>query len=1183
MKRQHKIATIRRLVALTMLFALLFSSTAVYADTADYVEGTSEEVVIETGNTSNDTNSSTNQYDTVSGSDSNEIDSTTTIEYDEVSDIETSYIETSDNGTEGIDNEDSDEPLHEHTFDDTSVVSYIAGKNGEHYVYKTCTTCGEAVYVDSEDCVMSSEGRAYENIDDDSTHHLVRGVCQSCGVEMTATEDCSFTIVSGNRKYCSHEECENEQDARSNEPLITLSYTDINGDSIDPTSTLVNKKNREFKVLDGRVVITAKIQCETFNDRNATEWEEGMNVSLTVYTGSTSSEVAMSFVSYDSESYTATYKWVSPEYSDSAITVSQVKASYKVLKKNRWGIFAKFFPWNYRSGSSTQDIRYIIRTIDASTQINNLSNDSIIGGTWQMDNSHVWYSNALEGHTDTLRATFSGMTINEVSDLKLEELGSNAAQTLKATSVNSEAAWSNDGNAFIGWNNTITFELPTDVEGEHEYSLVGKISNKTYSNASNIKTYIDNTAPTYTVAYNPSEAKNEKYYNKDVEIKVVADDAHLDYSISSISVSGHEDDIRFSEKDDTAATTVTEETNHILTGVIYDLAGNSTKIADQKEFIVDKTAPVVTVKFDNHDVKHGKYYKADRVASVTVFDVNIDSNEANIANVVINAADGSATTNQMSGSDGKYSGSIVFDQDGTYILTGFNFEDKAGNKCVISEESDDDYNAEFVIDKTVPTIKVSFDNNSAQNDIYYKAARTAEIIINEKNFTSDQVSLSKTSGDLITLPGLQGYSISGDENITKLTFDKDGRYGFSLVCEDLAGNISETYVNDDFVIDTTAPELEITGVTNMSANNGVVKPVIKSVDANINEYSTEITLTGSNNGTVSPEIITAKGTEVFTYAISDLAHEKSNDDLYTLDVKLVDFAGNVVEKSIVYSINRFGSIYVLSEATKAMVDNYYVTNPQDVVITEINIDSLSYKEVSVAYDGNVKELREGSDYTASDLTNANKWHSISYTISASNFKKDGLYAVTIYSEDKATNKQSNQSKDAEIQFLMDATAPSVVVSGIEDGGVYEEDSHDFSINAVDTIGVEKMSVLLNGEKLGEYSDKELSENGGTVVLTIPSKDDYQKVEIICSDIAGNKTNLAYNNILVSVKAEELLLSDELTPTSKLDDGLAASIASKSNRTIFIIIAIIAVAAVGCGVAVTSAGGIGSILSRYRKK
>ena len=79
-------------------------------------------------------------------------------------------------------------------------------------------------------------------------------------------------------------------------------------------------------------------------------------------------------------------------------------------------------------------------------------------------------------------------------------------------------------------------------------------------------------------------------------------------------------------------------------------------------------------------------------------------------------------------------------------------------------------------------------------------------------------------------------------------------------------------------------------------------------------------------------------------------------------------------------------------------------------------------------------------------------------------------------------------------------------------------------------------------------------------------DDYQKVTIECSDVVGNVTKLAYNNLLVSVKAEELLLEDDLTPTSKLDEntpvGAAMKNASKTFGIIGILVAIAVVAGLG---------------------
>ena len=63
-----------------------------------------------------------------------------------------------------------------------------------------------------------------------------------------------------------------------------------------------------------------------------------------------------------------------------------------------------------------------------------------------------------------------------------------------------------------------------------------------------------------------------------------------------------------------------------------------------------------------------------------------------------------------------------------------NYTDLAGNpaKSVSVDE--------FVVDRTVPVITVTFDNNSAQNGKYYKDPRTATISIREHNFRESEVS-----------------------------------------------------------------------------------------------------------------------------------------------------------------------------------------------------------------------------------------------------------------------------------------------------------------------------------------------------------------------------------------------------------------------------------------------------------
>lgn len=732
--------------------------------------------------------------------------------------------------------------------------------------------------------------------------------------------------------------------------------------------------------------------------------------------------------------------------------------------------------------------------------------------------------------------------------------------------------------------NTDTIKL--NIAGEGEHKLTGKIYDLA-GNCTEIKNQdefiIDKTAPKLKITFDNHNFKNEKYYNADRTATFVLTDKYIDGREASMNF------VKVNAKEGSATVNEMTGSNGKYTGTIVfnkdgffsigeikfvDKAGNPFVFTDDSdsaynsEFVIDKTAPTVKVSFDNHDVKHEKYYKADRTATFAFEDRNIDSQEATMSKVIVNSKEGKATVHEMTGSNGKYTGNVVFDKDGIYSIGELSFEDKAGNKFVFAEGSEKDYNAEFVIDKTVPTIDVKFDNNSALNGNYFKAARQAEVTFTEKNFLAEQVKYERTNSDLSVLPALKSYSNKDLKNITHIDFDKDGRYGFTLVCEDMAGNTTEKFVSEEFIIDMTLPEIEISGVEDMSANNGKVTPVVVSKDTNLTDACTEISLVGSNRGKVSPSISKTNGAETFTYTFADMAHDKENDDLYTLSVKLTDLAGNTVEKSVKYSLNRHGSIFVLSDATKAMVDGYYVTKPQDVVITEINVDAVTKKEVSVAFDGSVKELREGASFTTNDKTNSNGWHSISYNVGKANFNKDGIYSVTVFSEDRATNKQSNQSKDAQVEFLLDKTAPSVIVSGLEDGGIYEEESHDFSVNAADTIGVTDMKVYLNDEKLASFTATELNENGGTAVLTIPTMDDYQKVTIQCSDVAGNVTKLEYNNLLVSVKAEELLLEDNLTPTAKLDAGIPAVAAALSSTKTLAVVGVLAIAAIACAGAFT---------------
>ncbi len=1056
---------------------------------------------------------------------------------------------------------------------------------GIHTIKYHCSVCDRTTYED-QNCAFPEEyvyeGRYDKNHKLDlnifNDKHYVFSTCPDCGKKAVKEVACQFSqhpFIPGVLKC---DICGNLIDNRSTEIEIkSIDVTDINGNPVE-SDTTITANNKEHKVFDKQIKIRATVYSEVFNVKNASDWKKSMK--LNIYYSDPEAKVAeMELVTDSVADGSAVYEWTVPEATTHAISVAGFKAEYKIKESYLLSWLNPFDIKNFKS----QDLGYIIRTSTPSMYMDDYKYMITGGDDWvQGDTDETkWYSKTL--HKDDLtvqiecttgnRLSKKSVSLLEVGEKKSPEIFCDSLVNPKTNEEETETiepgAWKSDfaDDIYVSYNSKYTFTVPATVEDEHKYKLNNTSIEET------IDTFIDNTIHAPKADYGHKfNNKKINYINKDVPLSVFIDEKHLNYKKSYITIESLRGKGLVNQTFDSNnkfQADLTADDKYKVTAYVVDLAGNSYELNDEPEFVIDKTAPVLNITFDNKRFEHGKYYKENRVATFEISDdevfENLTIDDVSLKdNVVVKAKGGKFTIHDMEGSHCKFKGEIVFDKDGKYQITDVKFKDKAGNVAIINQNGGDpDYGKEFIIDKTKPVISVKFDNNSFKNDIYYKDPRVASITIDDANFSKDQVTLTKNSGDLESIPALDTYDDNNTVHKTKIHFERDGRYGFEIYCTDLAGNVSDKVVVNDFVIDRTAPELEILGVSDMSANNGSVKPVIKSKDLNINDVSTEITLTGSNHGTIHPEINKIPGTGLFTYELPDIAHEKNNDDLYTLTAKLTDFAGNVTEKKVTYSINRFGSVYVLSDATKAMVDGRYVTHPQDVVITEINVDSLKMKEVSVANDGNVKTLKEGSSYVTNDVTNSKGWHSISYKVDKSNFDRDGIYSVAVFSEDKASNKQSNQAKDAEIEFVLDATAPSVIVSGIEEDGIYEEESHDFSVNATDTIGVKDMKVYLNNEKLGSFTAEELSENGGTEVLTIPEKDDYQNITIECSDVAGNTTKLAYNNLLVSVKAEELLIEDEITPTSKLGGDIkAASNVVKNTKALPIVIAIIAIAG-GC--------------------
>ena len=431
-----------------------------------------------------------------------------------------------------------------------------------------------------------------------------------------------------------------------------------------------------------------------------------------------------------------------------------------------------------------------------------------------------------------------------------------------------------------------------------------------------------------------------------------------------------------------------------------------------------------------------------------------------------------------------------------------------------------DYNRvdEFTIDKTIPEATIIYDNNHFLNEYYYDAARTATIDILEHNFDPNAIEIMVTAdGETATVPHISAWSSNGDHNIATITFSADAEYTFDIAGLDLALNELEDYTPDHFVIDQTAPELEIFDIENQSANNGIVRPGIRYYDTNYDKDGTVIRMTGYHNGDVKmagERRLEESGLEL---KLNDFEYVQEMDDIYTMQATVYDLAGNSSEEAMMFSVNRFGSVYTFDEETNALIGDhgrYYTNREQELVITETNVDTLEFKEITCNLNGKLTTLKEDQDYTVSLNGNEATWKQYTYTLKEDNFVEEGTYILTIYSEDRATNTSDNSSKGKKIEFVVDKTNPSVLISGVENNGQYRTNSREITLDIEDNIRLSQMVVKIDGRKT-VYNAAQIQESDGKFVMTIGSADYWQKIEVIVTDAAGNEKSSEEMRVLVS--------------------------------------------------------------------
>lgn len=611
---------------------------------------------------------------------------------------------------------------------------------------------------------------------------------------------------------------------------------------------------------------------------------------------------------------------------------------------------------------------------------------------------------------------------------------------------------------------------------------------------------------------------------------------------------------------------VSNNSNDITVTIkLTDRAGNMTE--ESVTFGIDLDKPVISIEYtpENGDVSYLQtnknekdYYKDTCAVKVTIIERNFRSENVEldtagtIGNFPISVQE---LRNRLdAGKNGyEYTANIEFKTDGDFI---FNL------KSTDNAENDENATSKlFTIDKTLPRVNVSFDNNDARNGNYYKADRTATITVTEHNFDPDRVEIVNPSASEATFPALGGWTPAGKDVYTAtLVFTADSLYKFDVVVTDKAGNVDVDNNAQEFTIDKTNPVLRITGVADESANasEGNIGFTVSATDTNFDIFDPVITAIRYKDGEFST-------TRINPGRMGDIANGKQyvvtnidTDGIYKITCTLIDKAGNAFSEVILqdvsgveyaakrsgddvlltFSVNRDGSVFYVEGYTKQLFENFYVKNvTEDVEIKEINADTLVAKTITVNGD---RVLVENTDYTVKFSKDNGTWYRYTYVIKKSVFDKEGEYNLVVSTTDKAENKAFSDIKNVTAKFVVDRTAPSVTVVGLKNGGRYRTDKQVVTVIPKDDGGLLKSLIIRTVDRNGKVIDELLKLEGDSLLDAIEAgsitfelgEGLYQNVQVICEDTAGNITGGSdsgelYENISVSTNAFLIFWANKL--------------------------------------------------------
>ena len=563
------------------------------------------------------------------------------------------------------------------------------------------------------------------------------------------------------------------------------------------------------------------------------------------------------------------------------------------------------------------------------------------------------------------------------------------------------------------------------------------------------------------------------------------------------------------------------ESNDIeVTVMAQDNAGNRSDPGNGGTLLlgIDSTGPAVSVSYDNNEVRNGRYFGAQRKALIEV-------RERNFAKEKLKVTAPGAVVGEWKRSDSSdlWTLEVEFAVDGEYTLD-VSGTDALGNAASVTYEGSAPQ--AFAIDRIPPVIEVVWDNEDVRNGKYYNSPRSATIRITELSLDEHAVQISPFSRALRRVSQTRDERTTGEVSVyeAEVPFTEEGEWSLRCACMDLAGNIAVPVYEEPFIIDMTAPRLyfDPDSVREMGAYGSGISPVLLCEDQNIvpgSLYAAWYNLTAGGsvmecrNGSVR-----GGAGEV---SLPDLPEERAADGICALYGTACDLAGNRSRVRRNLCVNRFGSLYDISEdpGTAEIVNGYYTDATAPFVIAEYNVSPVRSRKITLYRNSGARVLEEGADYQVTQEQGAAGMKYV-YVIDPAAYREEGKYSILIESEDEAGNICRSPGRfrggtEFSPTWAVDRTPPQVrVVPGDADRRKFVADSVELRLVPSDNMEVKSLEIevaddkggliekqVIGGQELREIMDR----NGGEVPVTIHAGAGWQTLRAEAIDGAGSRS------------------------------------------------------------------------------